>query len=372
MKHCKFLHLLYDNIRLFSTTSSTKQFCFAKLCQRSLLSLKGHETDLFLQGLVTNDVVAHSKNTAENSCLYSFMLNTQGRVLYDLIVYFLPQNEEDECREILLECDQALIDDLKKTLLMYRLRKKIDINKMDQVLDVYSIFWDGDDRRLQDVQYGNCGNDFKLRVNSDHEVSLTTKVKGLMNYFIDPRTKSLGLRAILSRHAFIAQVFDGIEERDEERYHRQRYSLGIGEGRLDLPPGTCLPLESNGDYLNGISFHKGCYVGQELTARTHHTGVVRKRLMPLFFDASLDKHKKISLDSKILDDRRQSVGKFRNQSLGVGLGLLRIEEAMKSKSLFVSNDSNTEVFECSTRKPHWWLNKSPEHSGQVHANPQNL
>ena len=60
--------------------------------------------------------------------------------------------------------------------------------------------------------------------------------------------------------------------------------LGVAEGGEDLPTGKCFPMEYNLDYLKGVSFHKGCYIGQELTARTHHTGVIRKRILPISLD----------------------------------------------------------------------------------------
>lgn len=147
---------------------------------------------------------------------------------------------------------------------------------------------------------------------------------------------------------------------------RFRYRLGVGEGSLDLPTGNCFPLESNGDYLNGISFHKGCYIGQELTARTHHTGVVRKRLMPLIFEqsTSTDDVQQIKPEAKILNESNDNVGKFRNACGNVGLALLRIEEALKSNQLYVqTHDGNS--LKCKTTKPDWWMDKNSNILGEI-------
>merc|ERR1712198_771277 len=70
-------------------------------------------------------------------------------------------------------------------------------------------------------------------------------------------------------------------------YKELRFRLGVGECPSELQSGKALPLESNVDYLHGVSFHKGCYIGQELTARTHHTGVIRKRIMPLILSTPI-------------------------------------------------------------------------------------
>ena len=66
-------------------------------------------------------------------------------------------------------------------------------------------------------------------------------------------------------------------------YKLLRYRLGVCEGSQEIPFDKVTPLEHNVEYMHGVSFHKGCYLGQELTARTHHTGVIRKRIMPLEF-----------------------------------------------------------------------------------------
>jgi len=121
-----------------------------------------------------------------------------------------------------------------------------------------------------------------------------------------------------------------------------------------MPPGAVFPLEANGDYMNGISFHKGCYVGQELTARTHHTGVVRKRLMPLKFDGDASS---IRINTKILDERGNPVGKFRRGINKYGIGLLYVELAMAAKSLLLQPDGG-QAIPCQTEKPSWWETNS--------------
>ena len=119
-------------------------------------------------------------------------------------------------------------------------------------------------------------------------------------------------------------------------------SHGLGEGPADFPTGECLPSESNLDYLGGVSFAKGCYLGQELTARTHHTGVTRKRLLPFTFHAA-DGDILFSLASKALlleagDNimlNNKSVGKVRrvlipatgaaDPSQAIGIALFRLQ-----------------------------------------------
>lgn len=98
--------------------------------------------------------------------------------------------------------------------------------------------------------------------------------------------------------------------------------------------------------MNGVSFHKGCYIGQELTARTHHTGVVRKRLMPIIFDKPISVNSSEVADVK--DEEKKSVGKLRNISGIYGLGLMRVEQAMAAKELTINENI------CRIEKPSWW------------------
>lgn len=138
-------------------------------------------------------------------------------------------------------------------------------------------------------------------------------------------------------------------------FEEHRYKLGVGEGPLDLPPGKAVPLECNVADLNGISFSKGCYIGQELTARTHHTGVLRKRLLPLVFDShTMSSGAKIKHGAKVVNEKGANIGQFRNCASSnnkFGIALLRVKEALEAEELQVETDG--EKRNCRTYKPFW-------------------
>jgi len=162
--------------------------------------------------------------------------------------------------------------------------------------------------------------------NKNNENSVKEDIKRLLN------SKSIEYKEIVS-----------------DSYEKYRYRLGVGEGVKDFPVETCFPLECNGDFLHGISFHKGCYVGQELTARIYHTGVVRKRLMPIEIIGDKELPQSIPIQTVVADGQK-NVGKFRSHSGAYGLALLRFEDCLKSEKLVLSETGLT--IRCS--KPFWW------------------
>uniref|UniRef100_A0A914Y9G3 Aminomethyltransferase folate-binding domain-containing protein n=1 Tax=Panagrolaimus superbus TaxID=310955 RepID=A0A914Y9G3_9BILA len=206
----------------------------AKLAHRALLSLKGPETRPFLQGLLTQDI----NTLGASKCIYSFLLNAKGRIVADFMVY-KPKETTEIQDEILLETDAERIEQLEKLFTLYRLRKKVEITKPST--EIFFVFPDKND---------------------------TKKSEG-DNYFVDPRLgQSFGSR-------FLGNAKETV---NSDEYLRRRLEWGIGEGYNELK--DQIPLNINGDILNGISYDKGCYIGQELIARTHHTGVIRSRLLP--------------------------------------------------------------------------------------------
>jgi len=146
--------------------------------------------------------------------------------------------------------------------------------------------------------------------------------------FTDPRLAALGARATLPRDR-IRQTLTatGATEADFAEYDRLRLSLGIPDGSRDLVPDKSILLESGFDELHGIDWNKGCYIGQELTARTKYRGLIKKRLFPVRIDGpAAEPGAIVTLDGHEAGEMRSSRG-------GIGLALLRLEAVSAAKKL---------------------------------------
>lgn len=164
----------------------------------------------------------------------------------------------------------------------------------------------------------------------------------------DPRTARMGWR-LLTREQGPAPVHGG-RLGDLRDYHRHRYRQGVPEGVRDLPPGVALPLESNLAFMNGVSFTKGCYIGQELTARTHHMGVIRKRLFPVQLSGPVPEGA-IAPGAPVLTESGQAAGKYRAGQGDVGLALLRTEKIKGPLHVRTSDGGQVGL---SASVPDWW------------------
>lgn len=214
------------------------------LKHRAIVALKGRDTFKYLQGVTTN-------NLAEPSSQFTAFLNPQGRLLYDAFIY---RTAESEC---LVEVDASKIDEFMAHLKRYKLRSKFDMRRLhEDELKVYSVY-----------NLAQATSPVSIQDGTVHQ--------------IDNRSPSFGHR-ILS-----PSVPLDIPESPLAAYTQFRYVHGIAEGHEELIQEKALPQESNIDYMHGLDFKKGCYIGQELTVRTYHTGVVRKRIVPIrIFDES--------------------------------------------------------------------------------------
>lgn len=200
------------------------------LKDRAIIALEGGEARDFLQGLITNDVALLMPGRG----LYAALLTPQGKILFDFLVA-----EGDGA--VLLDCAMDEAESLLKRLIMYRLRAKIGIALRPQ-LSVY--------------------------------VGLSGRPAERAVTFPDPRLAALGPRSI----GAAAEMPDFLE--GPAPYHAERLQLGVPEGG-DFGSDKIFALDAGLEELNGVSFEKGCYVGQELTARMKHRGTAKKRILGL-------------------------------------------------------------------------------------------
>lgn len=200
----------------------------AALDDRAVLEVAGPDAAPFLNGLVTNDVLA----LAAGDQMWTALLSPQGKILFD---FFIQPVAADT---FWLEIEAARSGELLRRLNMYKLRAAVTMAALPDV-HLYA-GWE------------------------DNAPPLARP---------DPRLPSLGWRWA-TRDLLPADI-------PATGYHRHRLVLGVGEGAAELGIDDMLWLEANADLLNGVSFTKGCYVGQENTARMHHRHKVRKRLVPL-------------------------------------------------------------------------------------------
>ncbi|NXI49488.1 CAF17 transferase, partial [Chloroceryle aenea] len=241
--------------------------------------------------------------------------------------YRLHENPEEE-PHILLECDSGVLDALQNHLKLYKIRRKVNITPC---LDL----------SLWAVVPGERAGDLagSLAPRADQALVLTP----------DPRTEVMGWRLITKKGANLSEIIPGSHIGNIQDYHRHRYRQGIPEGVRDLPPGVALPLESNLAYMNGVSFTKGCYIGQELTARTHHMGVIRKRLLPVHLSTPLPKDS-IPEGTEIFTESGKSAGKFRAGGGELGIALLRLTHVNEQLCLNIEGDK----VKLTANIPEWW------------------
>ena len=342
------------------------------LADRLSIRVSGTEVSSFLQGLITNDINhlmeddtggvqiffpseiegnddLPSSHNLRNSLpllkrsMYTMFLNTSGRVMFDVIIIHLT----NEC--FLIDCNKAIAPKLVKHLKTYRVRRKINITIEDnQIWSVHT----NKPIPSDSLSHRSMAQDF-----------LKLGFGGGVISIADPRVKSLGFRVILqSQNSSSALRLIEMDTNVQTCYKTLRHKLGISEGPMELIPGKALPLECNGDYLHGVSFHKGCYIGQELTARTQHTGIVRKRMMPLALINDNCKVTTFQPGENIYNVvTGKSIGKLISQAGDCGIGLMRVQECLdaeKNKQLTVVGTENK--VKISVTKPDWWPKLSPD------------
>src|SRR5438552_3209519 len=272
---------------------------FVVLDDRGILAVSGPDRGGFLQGLVSNDV----DKIAADRAVYAAFLTAQGKYLHDFIMAAAGE-------AIWLDCEAARLADLKRRLSVYRLRAKVAIDELPD-LAVAAVFGDGACGALALPEQPGAARPF-----------------GGGAVLVDPRLAALGARVILPRSEIRETLTAaGIVEADCAAYDRHRLALGVPDGSRDLVIEKSILLESGFDELNGVDWAKGCYIGQELTARTKYRGLIKKRLFPVRIDGPAPPPGTIlSLDGK-------EAGEMRSSRDTIGLAFLRLDAITENRSL---------------------------------------
>ncbi|HBR68514.1 MAG TPA: folate-binding protein [Rhodospirillaceae bacterium] len=232
---------------------------FVKLQNRGLVHLEGNDRHKFLQGLITNDIT----KLKPGSALYACLLTPQGKFLHDFFI-----SEGDGFT--LLECEGGTrAQDLYERLCKYRLRADVQIS-VEQDVPVYAILSSLSSRPTPALSRGSG------EISPDKMRSLAFARDDIVGY-PDPRDPEMGFRSFTKP--------TDMNEKPFAEWDRRRIALGVPDGSRDMAVGQSTLDESNIEKWNGVSYDKGCYVGQELTARMKHRGLGKKHLQTVRLNA---------------------------------------------------------------------------------------
>ncbi len=237
---------------------------FVQLPNRGAVRISGEDRRSFLQGLITNDIALLD----QQPCIYACLLTPQGKFLHDFFI-----TEENEV--ITLECEGGnRAQDLFSRLKKFKLRSKVDFECVEHC-DVFQIL-------------------------------------GETGMLPDPRHPDLGSRTTVKPVSLPEKSFDF--------WDHHRIPLGVPDGSRDMALEKSTILESGIDRLNGVSFSKGCFMGQELTARMHYRGLAKKHLIPV---RTTDKTPVPASGTDLLTDTGHLIGEMRSGCGDVGMALVK-------------------------------------------------
>lgn len=273
----------------------------AYLTDRGVVRVAGPDAQTLLQGLVTNDV----PDLAVGSAVYAGLLTPQGKILFDFIV------SSSSNGGYLIDCDRATVKDLIKRLTLYRLRADVSFEDLSDEASVMC--------RWGDETTSTCDN--------------------ALSFARDPRHADLGFREVIPRTEAMS------ENSTAEAYHTHRIALGVPEGGKDFPFGDTYPHEALFDELNGVSFTKGCFVGQEVVSRMEHRNATKKRVIKIVSEEPLPEQGAEIVAGDIV------LGRLGSSVEQQGLGLVRVDRLseLDAKGLHPEIDGVTVAL----KKPDW-------------------
>ena len=269
---------------------ATPHYCI--LNNRAVLAISGDDRISFLQGLVSNDV----ERVSPTQAIWAAFLTPPGKFLHEFMIV-------DHGERILLDCEAGRREDLLTRLKRFRLRSKVEITA-DDTLSI-SVAW---------------GNTASSMLSLPEQPGGATQTETGVIYR-DPRLKIAGARCIAATET-MKKVFGhaGFAKAAASAYDAHRIQHGLPDGSRDLEVDKALLLENGFEELGGVDFQKGCYIGQELTARTRYRALIKKRLIPVKMDGDAPTPGTLlSVDGKEAGEMKTSAG-------GYGLALVRLAQ----------------------------------------------
>ena len=288
----------------------------AYITSKSFISIKGEDSIDFIQNIISNDI----KKVADNNCIFASLLTPQGKFLFEFIIF--------KTKNIFfIECNSELTKELFNKLYNYKLRSKVEIKIEDNLISI-------------DIPF------VKFQ-------SLNINKLNLINYknyliFEDPRIKNTLARAIIEQSKIKEFLNDLNIELSNEKYllEKKLFALGVPSKDIQKLQNQLFSLEANFLELNGIDQKKGCYIGQENTARMHLKNKVNKRLFALqIINGRVQEGQKINLDN-------EEIGKVLIDDL-FPFALIKINK--DNKNLIAGKELKTETASIKINIPSWMV-----------------
>ena len=267
---------------------------FYKNSKSKFFEISGPDSVSFIQNLITNDI-----NKCNNNYLYSCLLTPQGKFLAD---FFIFQKNEN----FIFEIHDLYFDNIINKLNMYKLRSNVNIK---EVKSIYSFIVFGD-----------------IEIENSYDI-----------FYLDPRNKNIG-KKLIQYEPSIKTNFKVIEI-DENKYHEILIQNNVPYSLFDLKENKSLLLENNFDNINAISWDKGCYIGQEITARMKYRALLKKQLYSLkIISGNFGRGDKIIENELNLGE----VISIANEYVFCMLNIEKVKEKFEKKEL-LKIDANTKL-----------------------------
>ena len=237
------------------------------LKDRSIIYITGEDSKNFLQNLISNDI----NKVTDNSSCFASLLTPQGKFLFEFIIVKHKSG-------FFIDCEKTQSDEIFKQLNLYKIRSKVEILNLSNEFVVASF-----------------GYEKYLSIKGSKEILGFTFKYREDPIILDPRNKNLGARLIINLEKLYLSLKKLDLKNDKiEDYYIKSHNLGIVPKNLNRLQNKLFGIECNFEELNGIDFKKGCYVGQENTARIKLKNKLSKRLLPIkLIDGKLSEDEKI-------------------------------------------------------------------------------